>query len=164
MLMACDGPVTMMSASGNPQVFRECPANATSAGTRHDAADRIAARLFFGSTPHHSMSRSAKADHHTLTSPVCRICTGTPEEPDVFNSPVARRPRGSRSAQRAHAILLLPALLQDLSRDGVAPEVIAELDLVDISQKAAERFDRGVNGARTTRRLFGLRGPTQGPA
>jgi len=71
--------------------------------------------------------------------------------------------RGSRSAQRAHAMLLLPALLQDLSRDGVAPEMITELDLADISQKAAERFDRGVNGVRAARRLFGSPGPVEGP-
>ena len=71
--------------------------------------------------------------------------------------------RGSRSAQKAHAMLLLPALLHDLNRDGVAPEVIAGLDLGDISQKAAERFDRGVNGTRAARRLFGLRGPADGP-
>jgi hypothetical protein len=71
--------------------------------------------------------------------------------------------RGSCSAQKAHAMLLLPALLHDLNRDGVAPEVIAGLDLGDISQKAAERFDRGVNGTRAARRLFGLRGPAGGP-
>jgi hypothetical protein len=71
--------------------------------------------------------------------------------------------RGSRSAQKAHAMLLLPALLDGLHRDGVAPEVIAGLDLADISQKAAERFDRGVNGTRAARRLFGLRGPADGP-
>jgi hypothetical protein len=41
--------------------------------------------------------------------------------------------------------------------------VTAGLNLVDISQKAAERFDRGVNGKRTARRLFGLRGPAEGP-
>ncbi|MGB8983531.1 MAG: hypothetical protein WCC12_16810 [Anaerolineales bacterium] len=40
-------------------------------------------------------------------------------------------------------MLLLPPLLHDLDRDGGAPEVIAGLDLGDISQKAAERFDRG---------------------
>ena len=71
--------------------------------------------------------------------------------------------RGSRSAQEAHAMLLLPALLHELNRDGVAPEVIAGLDLADIGQKAAERFDRGVNGTRAARRLFGLRGPAGGP-
>jgi len=71
--------------------------------------------------------------------------------------------RGSRAAQKAHAMLLLPALLDGLKRDGVAPEVTAGLDLGDISQKAAERFDRGVNGQRTARRLFGLRGPAEGP-
>ena len=72
--------------------------------------------------------------------------------------------RGSRSAQKAHAMLLIPALLHDLNRDGVAAEVIAGLDLGEISQKAAERFDRGVNGRRTARRLFGLRGPAGGPS
>jgi hypothetical protein len=71
--------------------------------------------------------------------------------------------RGSRASQKAHAMLLLPPLLDELKRDGVAPEVIAGLDLGDISQKAAERFDRGVNGTRASRRLFGLRGPAQGP-
>jgi hypothetical protein len=71
--------------------------------------------------------------------------------------------RGSRSAQRAHAMLLLPALVRELSHSGVAPEVIAGLNLGDISQQAAERFDRGVNGKRTARRLFGLRGPPDGP-
>lgn len=45
--------------------------------------------------------------------------------------------RGSRSAQKAHAMLLLPALLDGLKREGVAPKVIAELDLGEISQKAA---------------------------
>jgi hypothetical protein len=60
-------------------------------------------------------------------------------------------------------MLLLPALLQDLSRDGVAPEVIAELDLVDIGQKAAKRFDWHASGTRTTRPLFGRRGPAEGP-
>jgi hypothetical protein len=67
--------------------------------------------------------------------------------------------RGSRSAQKAHAMLLLPALLEDLKRGGAAPEVIAGLDLGDISQKAAERFDRGVNAKRAARGLFGFRGP-----
>jgi hypothetical protein len=67
--------------------------------------------------------------------------------------------RGSRSAQQAHAMLLLPALLDELKRGGIAPEVIAALALGDISQKAAERFDRGVNGKRAARRLFGSRGP-----
>jgi len=71
--------------------------------------------------------------------------------------------RGSRSAQKAHAMLLLPALLDGLKRSGVAPEAVAGLDLGDISQKAAERFDRGVNGKRAARRLFGLRGPAEGP-
>jgi hypothetical protein len=71
--------------------------------------------------------------------------------------------RGSRAAQKAHAMLLLPALLDGLKRDGVAPEVIAGLDLGDVSQKAAERFDRGVNGKRTARRLFGLRGAVDEP-
>jgi len=61
-------------------------------------------------------------------------------------------------------MLLLPALLHDLHRDGVAPEVMAGLDLGEISQKAAERFDRGVNGARAARGLFGLRGPAEGPS
>jgi hypothetical protein len=71
--------------------------------------------------------------------------------------------RGSRSVQKAHAMLLLPALLDGLKHNGVAPAVIAGLDLGDISQKAAERFDRGVNGKRATRRLFSLRGPGEGP-
>jgi hypothetical protein len=71
--------------------------------------------------------------------------------------------RRSRSAQKAHAMLLLPALLHALKRDGVAPEAIAGLDLGDISQKAAERFDRGVNAKGAARRLFGLRGPAEGP-
>jgi hypothetical protein len=71
--------------------------------------------------------------------------------------------RGSRSAQKAHAMLLLPALLDGLKRSGVTPEMIAGLDLGDMSHKAAERFDRGVNGKRTARRLFGLRGPAEGP-
>jgi hypothetical protein len=71
--------------------------------------------------------------------------------------------RGSRPAQKAHAMLLLPTLLDDLKRGGVAPEVIAGLDLGEISQKAAERFDRGVNRQSATRRLFGLRGPAEGP-
>jgi hypothetical protein len=71
--------------------------------------------------------------------------------------------RGSRSAQTAHAMLLIPTLLDRLKRDGVAPEVIARLDLGDISQKAAERFDRGINGTRVRRSLFGPRGPAEGP-
>ena len=60
-------------------------------------------------------------------------------------------------------MLLLPALLDELKRGGVASEVIARLDLGEISQKAAERFDRGVNRQWATRRLFGLRGPDEGP-
>jgi hypothetical protein len=71
--------------------------------------------------------------------------------------------RDSRSAQKAHAMLLLPGLLEGLGRGGVAREVIAGLDLSDISQKAAERFDRGINGKRAGRRLFGFRGPAEGP-
>jgi hypothetical protein len=71
--------------------------------------------------------------------------------------------RGSRSAQQAHAMLLLPALLDDLKRSGVPPEVIAGLDLAEIGRKAAERFDRGVNARRAARRMFGLRGPAEGP-
>jgi hypothetical protein len=71
--------------------------------------------------------------------------------------------RGSRAAQKAHAMLLLPALLDGLKREGVAPEVIAGLDLGDIGQKAAERFDRGVNAKRAARGLFGFRGPADGP-
>ncbi|MFZ1105589.1 MAG: hypothetical protein WAN86_22485 [Hyphomicrobiaceae bacterium] len=55
--------------------------------------------------------------------------------------------RGSRAAQKAHAMLLLPALLDELKRGGVAPEVIAGLDLGEIGQRAAERFDRGVNAS-----------------
>jgi hypothetical protein len=71
--------------------------------------------------------------------------------------------RGSRSAQQAHAMLLLPALVDDLKRGGVAPELIAGLDLVEIGRKAAERFDRGVNAKRTARSWLGLRGPPEGP-
>jgi hypothetical protein len=71
--------------------------------------------------------------------------------------------RGSRSAQQAHAMLRLPALVEELKRGGVAPELVAELDFVEIGRKAAERFDRGVNARRATRRLFGLRGPAEGP-
>lgn len=71
--------------------------------------------------------------------------------------------RGSRAAQEAHAMQLLPELLHDLKRDRVAPEVIAGLDLGAISQKAAERFLRGVNGARTTPRWFGPRRSAEGP-
>jgi hypothetical protein len=71
--------------------------------------------------------------------------------------------RASRSAQQAHAMLLLPALLHDLKRDGVPSEVIAQLDLGDISHKAAERFDRAVNGKRAARRLFSSWGPSTGP-
>jgi hypothetical protein len=67
--------------------------------------------------------------------------------------------RGSRSAQQAHAMLLLPALLDGLKRGDIAPEIIAELDLVEISRKAAERFDRGVNAKRAARRLFAPQGP-----
>jgi hypothetical protein len=71
--------------------------------------------------------------------------------------------RGSRAAQKAHAMLLLPALLADLRNDGAAPEAIAALDLGGIAQKAAERFDRGVNARRAAWRLFGARGPGEGP-
>jgi hypothetical protein len=71
--------------------------------------------------------------------------------------------RGSRSAQQAHAMLLLPALIEELKRGGAAPELIAELDLVEIGRKAAERFDRGVNARRAARGLLGLRGPADGP-
>ena len=60
-------------------------------------------------------------------------------------------------------MLLLPALVDELKRDGVAPEMIAGLDLVEISRKAAERFDRGVNAKRAARPLFGRRGPAEGP-
>jgi hypothetical protein len=67
--------------------------------------------------------------------------------------------RGSRSAQQARAMLLLPALIEDLRRGGTGPELIAELDLVEIGRKAAERFDRGVNARRATRGLFGSRSP-----
>jgi hypothetical protein len=71
--------------------------------------------------------------------------------------------RGSRPAQTAHAMLLLPALLDGLKRDGVAPVVIAGLDLADICLKAAERFYRGINGKRARRSFFGARGPAEGP-
>jgi hypothetical protein len=71
--------------------------------------------------------------------------------------------RRSRSAQTAHAMLLIPALLDSLKRDGVGPEVLAGLDLSDISRKAAERFDRSINGKRARRSLFGPRGPAEGP-
>jgi hypothetical protein len=54
-------------------------------------------------------------------------------------------------------------LVDELKRGGAAPEMIAGLDLVEISRKAAERFDRGVNARRATRRLFGLQGPAAGP-
>jgi hypothetical protein len=79
------------------------------------------------------------------------------------NKAAAALLRGSRSAQKAHAMLLLPALLEGLARDGVAREVIAGLDLGDIAQKAAERFDRGVNAQRVGRRWFAPRGPGGGP-
>jgi hypothetical protein len=62
--------------------------------------------------------------------------------------------RGSRAAQKAHAMSLLPSLLDELQRDGVAPKILAGLDLADISQKAAERFDRAVNGERVKRGRF----------
>jgi hypothetical protein len=71
--------------------------------------------------------------------------------------------RGRRAAQRAHAMSLLPALLDDLRRDGVAPEILAGLDLGGISQKAAERFDHAVNGKRVARRLFGFGRSAEGP-
>jgi hypothetical protein len=72
--------------------------------------------------------------------------------------------RGSRGAQKARALMLLPALLDGLKREGVAPELIGGLDLGDIGQKAAERFDRGVNARRAARGLFGPRGPAEGPS
>jgi hypothetical protein len=49
---------------------------------------------------------------------------------------------------------LLPPKLDDLRLDGVAPEILAGLDLGDISEKAAERFDRAVNGQRVKKGLF----------
>lgn len=72
--------------------------------------------------------------------------------------------RGSRAAQKAHAMLLLPELLDRLKRDGAATEVVARLDLGDISDKAAGRFDRGINGKYTARRSFALRRTPEGPA
>jgi hypothetical protein len=69
--------------------------------------------------------------------------------------------RGSRAAQKAHAMSLLPAILDELQRDGVAPEILAGLDLGDISEKAAERFDRAVNGQRVKK---GLLRSAEGPA
>jgi hypothetical protein len=72
--------------------------------------------------------------------------------------------RGSRAAQKAHAMSLLPALLDDLRQDGVAPDILAALELGDISQKAAERFDRAVNGKRVARGLFGLWRSAEGPS
>jgi len=45
---------------------------------------------------------------------------------------------------------------------GVAVGHGAELDLVEIGRKAAERFDRGVNARRAARRMFGS-GPAEGP-
>jgi hypothetical protein len=71
--------------------------------------------------------------------------------------------RGSRGVQKARAMMLLPALIDRLKHEGVPPELIAELDLGEIGQKAAERFDRGVNARRAARGLFGAWGPADGP-
>jgi hypothetical protein len=53
--------------------------------------------------------------------------------------------RGSRPAQKAHAMLLLPPLLDRLKNDGVPPDLIAALDLGDIAEKAADHFDGALN-------------------
>ena len=60
-------------------------------------------------------------------------------------------------------MLLLPALLDQLKREGVVPELIAGLDLGDIGQKAADRFDRGVNAKRAVRHWFSLAGSAEDP-
>jgi hypothetical protein len=71
--------------------------------------------------------------------------------------------RRSRPAQRAHAMQLLQAHLDDLPPGRTPPEVIAGLDLASISQKAADAFDRAVNDRRSARRWFGRPGLSDGP-
>ena len=70
--------------------------------------------------------------------------------------------RHNRATQKARAILLFPAAISELVKEGIAAGVLERLDQVDAAEKAAERFDRSVNRQKYRRSLLRLIRPAAG--
>ena len=69
---------------------------------------------------------------------------------------------GNRATQKARAMLLLPAVLKELMQEGISTPALQRLDQVNITEKAAERFDRSVNRQKYGRSLLRLFRPAAG--
>jgi hypothetical protein len=66
--------------------------------------------------------------------------------------------RGSRGAQKARAMRLFAAAIEKLTKGGIAPEVLNQINGAEVAASAAERFDRSVNPGKyqPRARFFGL--------
>ena len=66
--------------------------------------------------------------------------------------------RGSRDAQKTGAMRLFAAAIERLSRDGIASDVLNQINGAEVAAGAAERFDRSVNPGKyqPRTRFFGL--------
>jgi hypothetical protein len=66
--------------------------------------------------------------------------------------------RGSGDAQKTGAMRLFAAAIEKLSRDGIASDVLNQINGAEVAAAAAERFDRSVNPRKyqTRTRFFGL--------
>jgi hypothetical protein len=65
--------------------------------------------------------------------------------------------RGSRGAQKARAMRLYGAAIEKLGKDGMASDLLNQINGADIAADAAERFDRSVNAEKYQPRLGFLR-------
>ena len=88
---------------------------------------------------HVSAKADAEADHHARES--------------------AKLLRGSRGAQKARAMRLYGAAIEKLGKDGMASDLLSQINGADIASDAAERFDRSVNAGNYRPRLRWLRVP-----
>jgi hypothetical protein len=77
---------------------------------------------------HVSVKADAEADHHAREG--------------------AKLLRGSRGAQKARAMGLYGTAIEKLGKDGIAPDLLNQINGADIAADAAERFDRSVNAGK----------------
>jgi hypothetical protein len=66
--------------------------------------------------------------------------------------------RGSHGAQKARAMRLFAAAMEKLAKDGIAPDVLNQINGAEVAAVASERFDRSVNPRKyqPRARFFGL--------
>jgi hypothetical protein len=86
---------------------------------------------------HVSAKVDAEADHHAREG--------------------AKLLRGSRGAQKARAMRLYGAAIEKLGRDGIASDLLNQINGADIAADAAERFDRSINAGNYRPKLRWLR-------